>query len=105
MAVAANATSCLRASTGPKGGIVPKPAGDGKPGAAVAVVMRASRVRNGSHCCFCNKSPHTRSVFHQSVLRFDKTACLLVLRWCLSCWNSVAVALCSSTSSSLRWSS
>ena len=26
-------------------------------GAAVAVVMRVSRVRSRSHCCFCNKSP------------------------------------------------
>lgn len=49
---------------------------------AVAVVMRASRVRSGSHCCFCNKSPQTRNVFHQSVLRLDRTACLLVLRQC-----------------------
>ena len=32
MAVAANATSCLRASAEPKGGIVPQPAGDGARG-------------------------------------------------------------------------
>ena len=83
-AVAANAISCFPASAGSWAASFRNRLGM-EPGAAVAVVMRASRVRSGSHCCCCNKSPHARSVFQRSALRFDKTACRVVLRWCLSC--------------------